>query len=804
MRDFRYAFRILIKSPLFALTAILTLALCIGANTAIYSVVDRVLLRALPYPQPDRLAMVMTHFERLGNDEAGQTGGIWEVIRDHVTVADVAVVAGVGMGVNLVAHDQPQYVQLQRVSAGFFRVLGVAPALGREFSVDEDRPGGAPVAVLSHGLWTRLGSDTTIVGRPVTLRGESHIVVGIMPKGFTTGSPVDVWTPLRPSRRGEGGGQNYAILARFHSGTTWPQADAQFASVGQAAVDDLYRGANNRARLHLVPLQHGETQDVRQPIIVLWGAVGVVLLIGCVNIAGLLMARGVTRAPEIATRMALGGGRTTILRQLLAESLVLAACGGLLGIAIGYSGSRAFTTLLENAFGVANGDVGLDVRVFVISSVIALGTSMVFGLLPAWQASGVNLRDTLVASGSPSIAGAARSWPRRVMVISEVALGVVLLVGAGLLIRSFSYLVNQRSGFDGTNVMTATLSMQDARYKDADRVNRLFDQTLDRMRASSGVVKAAVALTLPYERALNSGFRWAEGEDSRTINVTYVTPEYFDALRVPLVRGRAFTDADSASSAPVIIVNEAFARRHSAERDPVGRQMMSGGKARTIIGVVGDIQTKTAFGNFGPIGAAPAAYVPAAQTDAAMFQLVHTWFSPSWFVRTTGPQSGVAAQMQRAVQSVDPWLPFAKFRTLDDVRGEAVATPRAQALLAGALAGLALVLAAVGLAGLVANSVAERTRELGIRMALGASTLRAVATAALPGAAMAAVGIIVGLIAARVAAPVLRHLVWGVTFDDPVTFAFAAAGVLSVALVAAVLPALRIARMNPIRALRTP
>jgi putative ABC transport system permease protein len=803
MRDLRYAVRVLRRSPLFALTAIVTLALCIGANSAIYSVVDRVLLRPLPYPQPDRLAMVMTHFERQNNDEGGQTGGIWETLRDHVTTADVAVCGGTGMGVNLVAGNQPQYVQQQRVSAGFFRVLGVAPSIGREFTADEDRPGGPALAVLSHALWSRLGADPAIVGRSLMLRGESHLIVGVMPEHFTIGSAVDVWTPLRPSRRGEGSGQNYEIVARLRPAVTWPQAEAEFVAVGQAAVDDLYRDADHHARLHLVPLREGETQDVRRPLVVLWVAVGAVLLIGCVNIAGLLMARSVTRAPEIATRIALGGGRAAIVRQLLIESVVLAAAGGAAGIALGYFGAQAFGSLLGDAFDVARTDVRLDLRVFAITGAAALSTSVLFGLVPAWQATGVNLRDTLVASGSPSIAGAARSWPRRLMVMTEIALGVVLLVGAGLLIRSFAFLIGQRPGFDGTNVMTATLSMRDARYQTGQRVNQLFAQTLERMRGIAGVQHAAVALTLPYERALNNGFRWPGTDASRLMNVTYVTSEYFDVLRVPIVQGRAVTDGDSELAPAVIVVNEAFVRRYSLDRNPLGRQIQSGGAIRTIVGVVGDVPTKTSFGNFGPIAAGPAGYVPAAQTSAATFQLVHTWFSPSWFVRTAGPQAGTAAAMQRAVQAVDPLLPFAKFRTLGDVRDEAVATPRAQAVLAGTLAGLALLLAAVGLSGLVASSVAERTRELGIRMALGASTRRAIATAAFPGATMAAAGVVAGLVIARAMAQALAHLVWGVSVGDPATFALSAAAVFIVALIAALAPALRVARMDPIRALRS-
>jgi len=388
------------------------------------------------------------------------------------------------------------------------------------------------------------------------------------------------------------------------------------------------------------------------------------------------------------------------------------------------------------------------------------------------------------------------------MVVAEVALGVVLLVGAGLLLRSFDHLMRQRSGFDGTHVMTATLSLQDARYQTAERVNQLFDQTLAHMRAMPGVVNAAAALTLPYERALNSGFRFVGGnQGGQIINVTYVTPEYFDVLRVPVIRGRVFSSADAANSALVIVVNQAFVRRHSPDQDPIGRQVASNG-VRTIVGVVGDIQTKAGFGSFGAIGAAPAAYIPAAQGSAAFFQQVHIWFSPSWFVRLTGPREGIVADMQRAVQAVDPLLPFARFRTLDDVRGQAVATPRAQALLLGTLAGLALLLAAVGLYGLVANGVAERTRELGIRLALGATPQQAIVAAALPGFALAAAGVAIGGVAARLGASTMRHLVWGVAVADPLTFVLAIGTVLAVAAIAALVPALRIVRLNPIRALR--
>ena len=808
MRELRYAIRVLLRAPAFTITATLTLALCIGANTAIYTIVDRVLLRPLPYPQPERLAEVVTRFSR-GGVGYGQTGGTWETLQRGVASVELATTAGGfgSTGVNMVVGTHAEYVKQQRVSAAFFRVLGVPPAIGREFTADEDRANGPAAAILSHDLWTRLfNGDPGALGRSITLRGEPYTIVGVMPDGFTSSGPVDLWTPVRPCRTCEGGGQNYEIIARLKPGVTWTQADAEIGGVAQPAIDDLYRNRADKAREQLIPLQRGQTDQVRQPILILWGAVAAVLLIGCVNIAGLLMARGVARAPEIATRIALGGGRWAIVRQLLTESVVLAALGGAAGVLLGYGGLRAFATLLQDAFGVAPTRIGLDARVLAITAISALGTSVAFGFMPALQATGVNLRATLVDAGSASIAGVARSWPRRVLVVAEVSLGVVLLVGAGLLIRSFERLATLRAGFDPALVMTATLSLQDARYQTPEKVNQFFDASLSRMRQIQGVENAAASLTLPYERALNLGARWVGAklgaEAIPIMNQTYVTPGYFQTLRIPIIRGRGFTDADTASAAPVIVVNHAFVARSSPDQDPIGRQIAGGGVSRTIVGIVGDIQQKAGWGNFGPVAPVPASYIPAAQTNAAYLRMVHTWFSPSWFVRLRAPQPGIAADMQRAVEPVDPLLPFAKFRTLDDVRSEAVATQRSQTVLLGALAGLALMLAAVGLYGLVANTVAERRRELGIRIALGASSRQAIVSAATPGLVLGAAGVVIGLAIARAAAATMRHLVWGISVNDPLTFALAAGVVLLVAVVATLVPAVRITRLNPIKALR--
>ncbi len=809
MRDLRFAVRVLLKSPLFTLTAVSTLALCIGVNTAIYTVVDRVLLRALPYPHPERLAMISRHYQgaTATEDDFSQSGFTWVALRQGAASAiDLAAYSGLGGDVNLVADGRPTLVPQQRVSAGYFRVLGVAPQLGREFNDDEDRVNGAAAAVLSHALWTRaFGADPGVIGRSITLRGEPHTVVGVMPTAFHWGTAVDVWTPLRPSPKGEGGGENYGLIARVRDGVSWAQATEQIAAATTELVRERYRSPRGGTvvRIGAVPLQHGLTDDSRRPLLMLWAAVGIVLLIGCVNVAGLVVARGVARAPEIATRIALGGSRRAIVRQLLTESVVLAVCGGVAGLLIGFAVSRLLASWLTDAFGVT-GEAGLDARVLAITGGLALLTSVAFGLLPALQASRVDLRRALVESGGTAVAGGARGWPRRLMVTAEVALGVVLLIGAGLLIRSFDYLMRQRPGFESSHVMTATVSLQDARYRTRDSVARLFDDALQRMRAIPGVEDAAAALTLPYERALNEGFRLVGGTSDQLIfNMTYVTPEYFDTLRVPLVRGRAFTPSDGADAPPVIIVNQAFVRRHSPDQDPIGRQVQSVGGVRTIVGVAGDVQQKVAFGNFGPVGAAPASYVPVSQVSDGFVTLVHGWFSPSWIVRLSGPQAGIVAQMQKAVEAVDPLLPVAKFRTLDDVRGEAVATPRAQALLLGTLAGLALVLAAVGLYGLVASAVAQRRRELGIRMALGASSRQAVLSAALPGLTLAVTGVVIGSIAARLGVSTLQHLVWGVSVADPLTFIVAIAAVLGVATLATLVPALRIVWLNPLKALRS-
>lgn len=807
-RDLRYALRMLRKSPAFTIAAVLTLGLCIGVNTAIFSVVDAVLFRPLPYPQPDRLASLVVVQRRKGLQaiDTGQTGRTYEVVHQNATDIDSAVFSDGPSGVNLTAPGRVEYIQQQRVGAGFFRALGIAPMIGREFTEDEDRPGGPTLVVLSYRLWKRdFHSDPSIAGHSITLRGEAYTVLGVMPESFGTDVPADVWTPLHPSTTGEGEGDNYAIMARLKPGVSWAQANSQMSVVSAEVVKDMHLPPDMSAEFQLVSLQRGLSNEVRKPLLLIWSAVAVVLLIGCVNIASLLLARASGRTREIATRLSLGSGRGAVLRQMLTESLVLAVFGGLLGIGLGYLGLHGLMALGKDSLELWQ-KVGLDRRVLVVTSAVSLLTSLLFGLFPAIQASRLDIRSALTEGGGRGTAGARSRWPRRLLVVGEVALGVVLLVGAGLFIRTFSYMQNLRPGFDPANVLTAKLSLQDARYNTAARTNKLFNESLDRIRQLPGVESAAAGLSLPYERGLNNGFKLLDGPHADGKNHisdwNYTTPDYFRALRIPLLRGRRFSIADDSKSRPVAIVNEAFVKEYLPDQEPVGSHLKSGKATREIVGVVGSVQQKPGWGHYGPIAAIAAVYFPAAQTEDNSLLLLHTWFSPNWVVRTNGATEGLIAGMQRAVQAVDPQLPFASFRTMLDVRSRAYADQRFEATLLSILAGLALLLAAVGIYGLIANSVVERTRELGIRMAMGATIGQAMRTVAAPGITLALVGIVVGSVLARGSVGMLEHLIYGVKTTDPLTFASVAVVLLLIAAAASYIPALRIVRLNPAETLR--
>jgi predicted permease len=809
LRDLRYAARMLRKTPGFTLIALVTLAVGIGVNTAVFSVVNTLLLEPLPYPEPDRLATVIT----LTRSPRGQgtsdsvDGRTYLAIHDNAKMIDTAARGGgfSGSGVNLVAGDRAANVIQGRVTAGYFRVMGVPPLIGREFSPDEDRDGGQSAAILSHGLWTRqFGSDPAIVGRSVMLRGQQYTVVGVMPAGFVAGK-VDLWTPLLPSTRGEGGGSNYQMLARIRPGVSWSQADAEVAQLGSEAAKGQ-ASSDATVVCSLLPQQQEETTDVRQPLLMLWGAVGLVLLIACVNIAGLLLARSSMRAREIATRMALGSGRPAVIRQLLIESAVLALAGGLLGLGLGWLILDGVRTLAADVL-TFEYPVTLDARVLVATVVGALGTSVIFGLVPALHASRVDVQAALAESGTRGVAGRSSRWARQLLVVGEVAMGVVLLVSAGLLVRTFVHLNTLSPGFDPSNVVTATVSLQDARYEEAVKVDRLFTDSLARIRALPGVQSAGVTLGLPYTRLLNLGFRPLDGgsnvEGTATTNVTYITPGYLQALRLQVRTGRDLTDADRAGGEGVAIVNEEFIHRFYKDQTVIGRHIAVAGD-RTIVGVVGNTRaTSSGFGNYhGPLVAPPIVYVPASQVSGNFLKLVHTWFSPAWVVRTSGPVAPVVDGLRRSIGAVDPMLPIAKMESMTDVQSASLADQRFMMTLVLGLGAVALLLAAIGIHGLIANSVSERTRELGIRLALGATGPQIMRDIVQSGLILAAIGIALGTAGAFAVARFLQSFLWGVTPADPLTFIAVIATLLAVALAASVLPALTVLRLDPATTLR--
>lgn len=804
-RNVRFAVRLLRASPAFTISAVLTLALCIGANTAVFSLVDAVLLRPLPYPEPGRLVQVVSEFRSPegGGLQESVTGRVWEAVRDHCPALDAAVSGASFSGmVNFSAGERVERVRQQRVSANFFRVLGVSPLVGREFDPAEDRPGGPALALLSHALWRRVfDGGPAVVGRSVLLGGEPHTVVGVMPEGFQPSEPADVWTPLRPSAAGEGGGSNYRVVGRLRPGVTMAEARHSLARIDAQVLREVDLPAGAWARLAPLPLQHGLTTELRTPLLVLWAAVGVVLLIGCANIAGLLLARSHQRTTEIATRMALGGGRRAVVGQLLTESLVLGALGGAAGLAAGSLLLDGLKALVTDAFSIWQ-PVHLDLRVLAATVGVTAITALAFGLLPAARARGVDLRSAMTAGGR-AVAGPSRQWPRRLLVGVEIALGIVLLVAAGLLVRTFLALDGQAPGFDGRGVVAAEASLLDPRYRTAASITRLYDESLARVRRLPAVEAAAVGLTLPYERALNLGFRRIDGRrpaaEGHITSVCYVTEDYFRVLKIPLRQGRGFGAPDRAAGAASAVVNDAFARRFLAGEDPVGLHLEMGRGQRQVVGVVGDVQQVSLWGDFGPIGAVPTVYIPVWQFGDSGLGLVHTWFSPRWLVRPVDGMSatGLGRDLQRELSAVDPLLPLGEIQPLDEVRSRALATQRMRAVLVAALGGLALLLTFVGVYGVVASGVAERRHELGIRAALGASARQQVRAAAAPGILLALAAVPLGLLLALAVAPLLRHLVWGIDVLDPLTFGAAGSVLLAAAVLGSLIPALRAAAVDP-------
>jgi predicted permease len=815
VQNLRLALRQMRKNPGFVLAVTLTLALGIGVNTAVFSLLNGFLLRPLPYPEPDHLAVLMLHQEGISprsgqfvqNEETAQDGETWEMVRDGVPGARFAAFGGTS-GVNLQAGSgsitNVRYVQNMRVSAHYFEVLGIPPFLGRDFTDEEDRPNGPSAVILSYTLWQSVfQADPQVLGKQVILKGEPHTVVGVLPPRAQPTGVADLWTPLQPHQSGECGGDNCEIIMRLVPGATWQQVSAQLAHLRRLSFDAVAT-SKDREWFYAMPLAQAQNMDngMRAPVIGLMLSVSFILLIACANLAGLTLVRITRRAPEIATRLALGASRWTVLGQLWVENFVLALVGAALGLALA-QGMLSWLPGFLPDYMIPLGGVAMDFRVLAFTLGSSLFTSLLFGALPALQIRSVDLRSSM-AAGSRSVAtGSSRL--RQLLIGGEVALTVVLVAGAGLLVRSLIYLETLPPGFDASNVMTAKLSLDDARYRDADAFHSLIERSVAAMQQIPGVEDAAVGLSVPYERGLNDGVKALDGKLAGKewgASTAYVSPGYFRVLRIPILAGRSIAESDTPTSQSVAVVNVDFAREFFNELNPIGRHIQIEKHTYAIVGVVANVAKRPGISGDAPLATEPVFYLPATQMDQGLVNVAHVWFQPSWIVRTAGPVEGLTSAMQKALEQVDPNLPFSGFHSMQDILAENLAYQRVEVVLLAVLAGLALLLSAIGIYGLVSNLIVQRTREIGIRMALGSSIRQAMVDVGLAGVVAAVLGLISGVALSFVVLRVLRSELYGVRDYDPLTLTVVPVFIAIIAALASFLPTLRITGIEPAVTLR--
>lgn len=802
--SFRATLRRLVQSPGFALAVILTLALSIGANTAVFSLVNALLLRPLPYPQPDRLAGIAVR-SSLGQSNADEDidGETWELIRDQVPQVLPAVTSfgGLNSATNIRTPAGVQSVHSARISQYFFEVLGEPPVMGRSFTADEDREGGPQAVIISNNLWrTTFQSDPHILGRSILIKGEPYIVVGVLGPRFSFPQSADIYTPIRPSRSGEGEGTNYGFMARLKPGATWQDVNAALARLHPRMLTwDLKPGEKDI--LQFIPLEEHFSAGEHDPALTLLLATGFIVLIACANLASLTLVRMRRRSYELATRLALGAGRGALMQQLWAESAILSIVGGTFGLATAVGLLRALVSLLPPDI-VPFGGVALDSRVLLFTFVISMGTSFLFGMLPAFT---VFRMDPASVLGQRSVAGVRGSRARQWLIAGEVALTVLLLAGSGLLIRSLIHLEMLPPGFDSHGVFSAQASLDQADYHDPARFASLMRKSVTAMHQIPGTAHAAAALSLPYQRGLNSGVRVLDGKQAGQrfmSSEVYITPDYFDTLGIRLRAGRDFNDADTATSEGVAIVNESFARQILHDPNPIGRIVEQDKIKRQIIGISADVQVTPGLDDPGPINTERILYIPAAQVPGDFLALVHIWFQPSWIIRSSHLDAQTPRAMQQALASVDPNLPFASFHSMDELLATALAMQRVEVALLSALAALALLLAALGIFALVSSVITDRQREFGIRLALGSPVMDSMLVAIRSGLIPSIAGLASGMALCAIALRAMRSVLTGISSYDPFTLAATAIVLILLAGIASLLPALRVARIDPAVVLR--
>jgi putative ABC transport system permease protein len=798
MTDLRYALRQLIKSPGFAAVTILTLALGIGACTAIFSVVNAVLLRPLDYPDPARLVVIReTNVPDFPEFSVSPPNYLdWE----KQTKSYEHLAAYSGSRVNLTGNGEPQQLIGVKATAHYFDVYGVKPALGRTFLPEEDAPGKNHVVVLSYPFWQRVfGGTADAVGREVQLNGEPYTVVGIAPPGFGSASKVDAWMPMafKPDETANDarGGHYLSVAGRLRPGVTVAQAEAEL-KVLAAQLATQYPDSNKGWGIFMMPMQDYSVRDVQTVLYTLLGAVGCVLLIACANIANLLLARATARHREISIRAALGASRARLVRQLLTESVLLALCGGLAGILLARWGLDALLALAPPNLPRMT-DIHLNAGVLVFSLALSVLTGLVFGIAPAWLAARADVNEALKQGSRGSTEGGARGRLRSALVVIEVTLALMLLGGAGLLARSFMQLAHVDPGFTPESATLLRLSLPEKKYALPEQQNAFANGLLERVKNLPGVQAAGLTHSMPLVSDYVLGFN-IEGRpaiapsDLPNTNYYAVTPEYFRAMGIRLVRGRVFTAQDDAKAPRVALINETMARQHFPNEDPIGKRInITNGPDtwREIIGIVGDIK------QYGVDKATSnQAYEPFAQVPFSSLNVV---------IRSNGSPAALLGAIRPAVYAVDKDQPIGTIRPLEEIVADSIARQRFAMTLLTVFSLVALVIAAVGIYGVMAYSVVQRTGEFGIRMALGAQQRDVLRLVLAQGGKLIGLGLIIGLAATLAASRAMGSMLFNTSAQDPLTLGAITVLLGVVALVACLLPASRATKVNPIEALRT-
>ena len=800
LHDLRYAARTLLKNPAFTVVAVIALALGIGANTAIFSVVNTVLLRPLPYKDPERLVMVWEEAAKHGYPRDVPTAANFIDWRDQNQVFE-GMAAMTEASFNLTGTGDPERLEGNRVSAALFPLLGVEPQLGRVFTAAEDQPGSQRVVLMSYGLWQRrFGGDPTIVGKAITLNGRSYTVVGVMPARFHFPNITDqVWVPMAfsPQLAADRTTHYLRVLARLKPGVTLSQAQTEMSTIA-TRLQQQYPQTNTDIGAVITSLQEQLVGDIRPALLILLGAVALVLLIACANVANLLLARAAVRQKEIAVRVALGARRWRLIRQFLTESLLLSTVAGIVGLAIAYGGLILLRSFIPENISQAR-EISIDFRVLGFTLLVSVATGVIFGLAPAIQAVRFNQIETLKEGGRDAATGSSSKRLRSLLVTAEVAISLVLLIGAGLLINSFLRLRNVDPGFRVDHLLTMNFVLPVPKYQDAERRSAFYKELIQRVEALAGVRSAAVTTNLPLYPGENSITMVFEGRPEpppgqEPIIVTrIISPEYFDTLGIPLLKGRQLTEQDTRTSPKVVVISETMARRYWPNEDAIGKRIALA-KVKTpddwihVVGVVKDVRQRLT------VDSKPQMYLSHQQAD---------FFAPQdLVVRTDVDPSSLAAPVRNAVWQIDKDQPVSDISTMEEILTDSIARQRFSMLLFAIFATVALVLASVGIYGVMSYSVAQRTHEIGIRMALGAQTGAVLKLAVWYGMKLVGIGIVIGLIAAFALTRVMATLLFGVKATDPTTFTVISLLFVCVAAIASYVPARRATKVDPMIALR--